>query len=71
MESLGVLIVIFILIFGALLAYRNRFAIAKWLRDPTCSSSVDPKARRKYLIRKMEDCQDEIDRFDGEEQNRE
>ena len=67
MESLGALVVIIILIFVVLLTVRNRFALGKWMRDPTSPSSIDPKARRKHLIRKIEDYQDELTRLDEEE----
>ena len=67
MEALGVLIFMAVVVFCVLLGYKKRYAIGRWLNDPTFQSSQDPSARRKRLERTIEDAQDELARLDAEE----
>jgi hypothetical protein len=60
---LGVLFMV-ALFFGMMLAYKNRVAVAKWLNDPTMAASQDPKMRRRYLQRRIEDAQFELEKLD-------
>ena len=64
MEAFLAVIVIFIFILGMALAYKNRVAVAKWLNDPSMAVSCDPKTRRRYLRRRIEDAESEIEKLD-------
>ena len=68
MESVVSLLFLVIIMTGWLLgmlyAYRHRRRIGKWLNDPTMNNiyTID---RAKFLKRKIEDCQEELEMLEG------
>ena len=67
MEALSFLMVVAVIMFSLMWSYRNRVKLGLWLKDSSSPSSIDPQARRKRLIRLVEDAQDEVARIDEEE----
>jgi len=65
------LLVLGVLLFGFLLAYKKRVSIAKWLEDPDVVSTHDPKTQRMNLEHKVAvgqrklELMDEMARKDG------
>lgn len=68
MESVVSLLLVTIILagwfFGMLCVYKHRRRIGKWLNDPTMNNiyTID---RAKFLKRKMEDCQEELEMLEG------
>jgi len=68
MESVVSLLLVIIIMAGwfagMLYTYRHRRRIGRWLNDPTMNNiyTID---RARFLKRKMEDCQEELETLEG------
>lgn len=63
-EQIFALLLLFLMIFLGAFAYRKRVEIAKWLKAPTTATQSKLISRKRYLERKIEDAQAEIDTID-------
>lgn len=64
MEAIFSFIFLAVVIFGFMLMYKKRLHIARWLGESSMSVQLNPKHRRKYLSRRIEDAQDELAELD-------
>lgn len=64
MDALFAFVLLGAMVFGFALVFKNRVAVAKWLNSPSLAVSEDIKTRKRYLQRKIEDAEAELEKIE-------